>query len=133
MVKIFISYAHEDRNTALEIYNALKIKRLSPWIDAKDLLPGQEWKAEIGKAIRESNIFVACLSNYSQSAWMTAKCRSIYRSGTGWITSMKMKDSNSFKPSKCAASFLKTFPRQTLSAFLSNQSSRNSPFPWKTS
>jgi hypothetical protein len=34
-------------------------------MDAKDLLPGQEWKVEIEKAIRESAVFIACLSNNS--------------------------------------------------------------------
>ncbi len=65
MGNIFISYAREDKSVALEIYDALKAKGFSLWIDAKNLLPGQEWKIEIVKAIRESDVFIACLSNHS--------------------------------------------------------------------
>jgi hypothetical protein len=34
-------------------------------MDKKNLLPGQDWKTEIEKAIRGSDIFLACLSNHS--------------------------------------------------------------------
>ena len=36
-------------------------------MDKKSLLPGQEWKREIERAINNSNFFVACLSNCSIS------------------------------------------------------------------
>lgn len=65
MRKIFISYARSDYDKALELYTFLKNRGFSPWLDKKDLLPGQEWKAEIKQAIRESVVFIACLSNSS--------------------------------------------------------------------
>jgi transcriptional regulator with XRE-family HTH domain len=65
MADIFISYAHEDRSTVLEIYKTLNDKGFSLWIDHNDLLPGQDWKVEIEKAIQESEIFIACLSSHS--------------------------------------------------------------------
>lgn len=65
MRKVFISYARSDYDKALELYNYLSDQGLMPWMDKKDLLPGQEWKREIERAIRESDVFVACMSNLS--------------------------------------------------------------------
>ncbi len=65
--KVFISYAHEDQITALEIYEFLKANGCSPWVDIHELKPGQDWKLEIDIAIQTSNFFVACLSSYSVS------------------------------------------------------------------
>lgn len=65
MAKIFISYAREDEETAEKIYASLVNEGHSVWMDRKKLVPGQEWKMEIEKAIQASDIFLACLSNHS--------------------------------------------------------------------
>lgn len=65
MSNIFISYAREDEDVALEIYSFLVSEGFSVWIDKKNLMPGQDWKIEIGKAIKGSSVFLACLSNSS--------------------------------------------------------------------
>ena len=65
MKHIFVSYAREDKSSALEIYELLKQHGFSVWIDSINLLSGQDWKKEIEKAIRESEIFIACLSKNS--------------------------------------------------------------------
>jgi hypothetical protein len=67
MGKIFISYARNDYDKAMDLYGYLSKHGFSLWLDRKDLLPGQEWKSEIKKAIRESVVFLACLSNNSVS------------------------------------------------------------------
>lgn len=64
---IFISYAREDKENALLIYNLLKSHGFSPWIDVHDLSPGQQWELEIDKAIKNCDMFVACLSTKSVS------------------------------------------------------------------
>ncbi|HUT70159.1 MAG TPA: TIR domain-containing protein [Desulfatiglandales bacterium] len=65
--KIFISYAKEDFPKAYAIYEILRQKEFSPWIDSENLLPGQDWQLEIDKALEKCNFFVACLSNISVS------------------------------------------------------------------
>jgi hypothetical protein len=60
--RVFISYAREDRQVASSIYTLLKENGFNPWIDFECLLPGDDWEREIDKAIRESAIFIACLS-----------------------------------------------------------------------
>lgn len=64
--KVFISYAKEDYNSAIKIYNELeKLEGITPWIDRKSLLPGQQWKFAIKNAISNSHFFIALISNNS--------------------------------------------------------------------
>ncbi|UCH93500.1 MAG: toll/interleukin-1 receptor domain-containing protein [Candidatus Aminicenantes bacterium] len=65
--KVFISYAREDSGKAKQIYHDLKSKGVKPWMDSEDLLPGQNWKNEIVKAIKESSYFLILLSRTSVS------------------------------------------------------------------
>jgi hypothetical protein len=63
--RIFISYAHEDHEAAWRMYSELKQRGLEPWIDKESLLPGQVWRDEISKAIKNSSYFIAILSSNS--------------------------------------------------------------------
>ncbi|MFG6105368.1 SUMF1/EgtB/PvdO family nonheme iron enzyme [Leptothoe sp. EHU-05/26/07-4] len=65
MVQIFLAHAHEDKVAVIDLYNRLKARGFKPWLDKVDLLPGQSWRAEIPKAIRGSDVFIACLSQQS--------------------------------------------------------------------
>lgn len=62
-LKVFVSYAKEDRDQALKYYDLLAQEGASPWIDVKHLLPGQNWEAEIEKAFSDANVVVLLLSN----------------------------------------------------------------------
>lgn len=66
-IKIFISYAKEDYTFARQIYCALKKDGFAPWLDREDILPGQNWKHEIFKAIKDSRYFILILSKKSIS------------------------------------------------------------------
>ena len=61
--KIFLSYAHIDLGYAKKIYDDLTRYGLEIWFDKESLLPGQDWEKEIRKAIRESDFFIALLSD----------------------------------------------------------------------
>jgi hypothetical protein len=63
--QIFLAHASEDKDEVRELYAKLARRGFKPWLDEVDLLPGQNWQAEIAKAIRESDIFIACLSRLS--------------------------------------------------------------------
>jgi formylglycine-generating enzyme required for sulfatase activity len=63
--RIFLAHAREDKAQVRKLYDDLKMKGFDPWLDAVDLMPGQIWKTEIPKAIREAEIFLACLSTRS--------------------------------------------------------------------
>ena len=65
--QIFISHADSDKEIALRLYDDLAQAGLSPWMAEKDLLPGQNRQNAIKKAIRESQCFLALLSEDSIS------------------------------------------------------------------
>jgi hypothetical protein len=68
MVKIFISYAHEDIEAARRLYTALSaLSGVSAWLDQESLPAGMRWEPAIRKAIRESDFFLALLSRHSTS------------------------------------------------------------------
>lgn len=66
-VKIFLAHASEDKPQVSKIYASLKEQGYQPWLDKIDLMPGQNWRSEIPKAIRNSDVFLACLSSRSVS------------------------------------------------------------------
>jgi hypothetical protein len=65
MTQIFLSYAREDEDKVKELYQRLSDAGFKPWMDKKDILPGEIWKSRIPQAIRESDFFLACLSRNS--------------------------------------------------------------------
>ncbi len=65
--RVFISYAREDYETAKRLYDDLKRAGAEPWLDDEDLLPGQNWKLTIKKAIKNSSHCLVLLSSDSVS------------------------------------------------------------------
>lgn len=59
---VFISYAKEDREQALRYYELLESEGVAPWMDVKKLLPGQNWEAEIERALSSANLVILLLS-----------------------------------------------------------------------
>ena len=66
-MNIFISYAREDLEVAHRLWEGLKNEGFHAWMDIKELLPGQNWKAMVSKAIEECTYFLALLSKDSVS------------------------------------------------------------------
>jgi hypothetical protein len=67
MAQIFLSYAREDEETVKNLYQKLSDAGFKPWMDKKDILPGERWKSSVRGAIRRSDFFLACLSANSVS------------------------------------------------------------------
>lgn len=67
MLRVFLAHAKEDEAAVVALYDRLKQSGYHPWLDKEDLLPGQNWRAEIPKAIMDSDVFIACLSQRSIS------------------------------------------------------------------
>ena len=62
LVQIFIAYASKDREQVEQLYQKLQEMGYKPWMDSKDILPGQEWNLSIQEAIQNADFFVVCLS-----------------------------------------------------------------------
>jgi len=60
--QIFLSYAREDEEKVKNLHQQLSDARFKPWMDKKDILPGEIWQSCIQKAIQRSDFFLACLS-----------------------------------------------------------------------
>ena len=64
-IRIFLSYASEDIDRVEVLYDFLLNQNLKPWMDKKDILPGELWEPVIWKAIKQSDFLLICLSNNS--------------------------------------------------------------------
>ena len=67
MPQVFLSYAREDERTVENLHQKLSDAGIRPWMDKKDLLPGERWESSAQTAIRRSDFFLACLSSKSVS------------------------------------------------------------------
>lgn len=63
--KVFISYAKEDYAFAKKLYDFLKENDFKPWLDKKEILPGQDWNYILRKSLREANYIILLLSHTS--------------------------------------------------------------------
>lgn len=59
--RVFICYAKQDAEEADEVYLRLKATGADPWLDKRSLLLGDDWEAEIKKAVYSADVFVVCL------------------------------------------------------------------------
>ncbi len=64
-IQIFLAHANEDKKVVSELYDRLRRAGYKPWLDKKDLIPGQNWRSVITEAIAKSQLFIACLSSRS--------------------------------------------------------------------
>ena len=64
-IQIFLAHASEDKQEVLKLYELLQQRGYHPWLNVKDLIPGQNWRTEIPKAIKNSDFVILCLSHES--------------------------------------------------------------------
>jgi anti-anti-sigma factor len=65
---VFLCHANKDKPVVRSIRQKLyAIEGILPWFDEDELLGGQDWKAQIKRAIGTTDVVVICLSNYSVS------------------------------------------------------------------
>jgi len=61
-LKVFLCHASADKPKVRELYRTLKRRGVQPWLDAEDLIPGQNWEVEIPKALLSSDAIIICLT-----------------------------------------------------------------------
>lgn len=61
-ISAFLCHSHTDRDAIHALYMRLKRDSVKAWLDQEKLLPGQNWKIEIRKAILKSDVVIVCLS-----------------------------------------------------------------------
>jgi len=68
VLKVFLCHANEDKAQVRELHSFLKRQGFHPWLDEIDILPGQNWKLEINRAVRSSDVVIVCLSVHTGRA-----------------------------------------------------------------
>lgn len=63
--QIFLIYTREDVKKVEALYQKLLDVGFKPWMDTRDILPGEIWKRSIERAIRHSDILLVYLSENS--------------------------------------------------------------------
>lgn len=77
---IFLSYSHRDEHIAQELVARLQSSGLNCFLAAKDIAPGDNWKAEIRHAIRCSDKVLLLVTPRSKgSVWVTLE------TGAAWM------------------------------------------------
>jgi formylglycine-generating enzyme required for sulfatase activity len=72
-LKVFLCYARSDIDAVRVLYKRLTLDGVEAWFDKESLLPGQDWKLEIRKAVQQSDVVVVCLSNNFNTAGFQQK------------------------------------------------------------
>lgn len=101
-LKVFLCHASADKPAVRKLYRYLKQRGVQPWLDEIDLLPGQNWRAEIPNALYSSDVIVVCLSKgsvdregYVQKEISFALDKALEKpEGTIFIIPAKLEDCN---------------------------------------
>ena len=64
-LKVFLCHASGDKPPVRDLYKRLTSGGVDAWLDQEKLLPGQDWRMEIPRAVREADVVVICLSKKS--------------------------------------------------------------------
>jgi hypothetical protein len=64
-LRVFLCHSSDDKARVRTLYERLVDEGFAPWLDEKNLLPGQEWDREIRRAVRSSDAVIVCLSKGS--------------------------------------------------------------------
>ncbi len=59
---VFLIYSHADKEAVQDLYTRLTKAGVKVWLDTQVLMPGQDWKTEIRRAILKSEAVIVCLS-----------------------------------------------------------------------
>ena len=71
---VFISYASDTRPLAEELTRDLESQGIEPWVDFKDLHPGQRVSEELQRAIDQAAWFVVLVGSESRTTrWLEAE------------------------------------------------------------
>ncbi len=67
-LNVFLCHSSSDKPLVRELYQSLSNEGwIVPWLDEESILPGQNWREEISKAVRNSDVVIVCLSKTSIS------------------------------------------------------------------
>jgi hypothetical protein len=97
-VKVFISYAHAEAETAAYIAQTMRAHGLNVWLDTAELRTGSKLRKELVRVIRASNYFMPLLSGkYFASTWCMKEFELAAKSRIAFVP-LKITDQNLAMP-----------------------------------
>lgn len=66
-LKIFLSHSSSDQEIVTQLYSDLQKAGFAPWMDSEDVLPGEDWRKASEEALKNSDVFIFCLSESVES------------------------------------------------------------------
>jgi hypothetical protein len=64
-LRVFLCHASNDEPVVIKLYERLVEDGIDAWLNTEKLLPGQNWRIEIHKAVKNSDVVIVCLSSKS--------------------------------------------------------------------
>jgi formylglycine-generating enzyme required for sulfatase activity len=65
-LRVFLCHSSQDKPAVRELYKKLRNEPwIQPWLDEEELYPGDDWELAIEKAVENSDVVLACISNGS--------------------------------------------------------------------
>src|SRR5205085_10351365 len=61
-LRVFLCHSSSDKQAVRDLYIRLRNEGMDPWLDEENLIPGQKWRQEISKSVRNSDVVIVCLS-----------------------------------------------------------------------
>jgi hypothetical protein len=61
-LRVFLCHGSEDKQDVRRLYQLLREADMQPWLDEKDIKPGQDWDEAIREAVRACHIVLVFLS-----------------------------------------------------------------------
>jgi len=65
----FISYCHQDKSFAQRLHNDLQARGIRCWLDAHQMLPGDDIYEQVDRGIRLWDKVLLCASKHSLTSW----------------------------------------------------------------
>ncbi|KQX96390.1 hypothetical protein ASD22_13510 [Rhodanobacter sp. Root480] len=77
MLKVFMSYASDDRSLVDPYFQKLQGAKFAPWMDHRSILPGADWSREILLAIERCEVMILFCSprSVSKTGFVQAEAR----------------------------------------------------------
>ena len=66
-VKVFLCHSSTNKSVVRTLHARLEEAGFAPWLDEKDILPGEDWERAIAAAVSASDVVLVCLSKDSVS------------------------------------------------------------------
>ena len=75
-LRVFLCHASADKKAVRRLHQRLVQDGMAPWLDEKDLLPGQNWRHEIPKVVGSSDVVLVSGSGLERLSFASPAARS---------------------------------------------------------